>query len=171
MQSTLLASQLAPLDFGFYQIGLVATDMGGNAFPIYINDHYGSRLTATLMKGPVFAYADPINVVWTDQSLLGVCSDAINLTGRPLSSTTATLMANLVAYTGNIVAQGSLVSFPTNTDWANISSVYYSNVSGPVFQNVLGSYAWCRFLLPDADPMGTGNVNVNNYITGGNIRL
>ena len=170
VQATFTVGDLAPLDFGFYEVAVVATDLAGDSYPVYVNDYYGSRLTTTLSKGPILAYPDPINVVWTDQSGVGVCSDAINLTTRPMNSTTATLCANLVAYSGNILAQGTLVSLPTNTDWGNVSSTYYSNVSGLVFQNVEGSFAWLRFVLDNADPNGWGNLSANTYINGGNIR-
>ena len=174
IETILTSSDLAPLDFGQYEIALVAVDEFNNAYPVYINDYYGSRLPTSLSKGPVLAYPDPIPVVWTDQSGIGVCSDAINLTTRPMNSTTATACMHLNSYTGNAIFSGTLVSSPTNTDWGNVSSTYYSNVSGLVFQNVEGSFAWIRIILDSIDPNGYGNIspsNIANYIMGGNIRI
>ena len=74
IETILTSSDLAPLDFGQYEIALVAVDEFNNAYPVYINDYYGSRLPTSLSKGPVLAYPDPIPVVWTDQSGIGVCS-------------------------------------------------------------------------------------------------
>jgi len=170
VEATLTASDLSPLDFGFYDIALISTDNNGNVYPIYIDDNYGSRLTATLKKGPVLAYGDPLSLTFLD-TVDGLISNAINLTNRPQNSTLATISANLISYTGNIISQGSLVSLPTNSDWGNISQTYYSNVSGPFFQSVNGSFAWLRFLLDSADPHGWGNLSANSFITNGNIRI
>ena len=167
-------SQLAPLDFGFYEIGVVATDANLNAWPVYINDFYGSRLTVTLAKGPVLAYSDPTPVVFSDVTDIGVVSNPINLTGRPMNSTLATLCANIVSYTGNIVAQGSTVTIPTPVDWGNVSATYYANAAGLYFQSVSGSFAWIRFVLDAIDPTRTGNLSPSNvaaFISGGNIRI
>ena len=129
-------SQLAPLDFGFFEIALTATDANLNAYPIFINDNFGSRLTTTLAKGPVLAYADPTVVTFVDIPSLGVVTNQIDLTNRPMNSILATLCANLISYSGNIISQGSLVSIPVNNaDWGNISSTSYANVSGLIFQN------------------------------------
>lgn len=171
IEAVFTPSNLAPLDYGFYDLAVTATDQNGNIYPVYIDDNYGTRLQTSLAKGPVLAYANPIDFNFVDSTGQGVISSQINATARPMGSTTATACINLVAYTGNVWSQGSMVTTPTQNDWANISAVYYSNVSGPVFQNVLGSYAWLRFTLPDADPRGWGNVTVNNFVTGGNIRL
>ena len=171
VQVNFTPAELAPLDFGFFEFTLIAADNTGNVWPVYIDDNYGSRLSTTLAKGPVLAYPDPIAVTFTDQTDVGVCSDQIDLSKRPMNSTLATLEANLVSYTGNITAQGSLVTIPTPIDWANISSAYYSNVSGLVFQSVSGSYAQLRFVLNNADPHGWGNLNASTWITGGNIRI
>jgi hypothetical protein len=167
-------SQISPLDFGMYEIGLVATDANLNAYPVYIDDNYGSRLSIRLDKGPVLAYPDPTPLTFLDVTDVGVVSNQINLTNRPMNSTLATLCANLVLYTGNIIAQGSLVSIPLPTDWANISLTGYSNAAGLVFQNVSGSFAWLRFVLDTIDPSKTGNLSPSNiaaYISGGNIRI
>ena len=167
-------SQLAPLDFGLYEIGMAATDANLNAWPIYINDFFGSRLSTRLSKGPVLAYSNPTPVVFVDQVDVGVVSNQINLTNRPMGSTTATLCANIVAYSGNIVAQGTMLSVPLPNDWGNISSTYYANASGLYFQSVVGSFAWIRFVLDSIDPNGSGNLSPSNvamYISGGNIRI
>ena len=169
--TTFTASELAPLDFGSYELTVTASDNTGNVWPIYIDDNQGTRLTTALLKGPVLAYGDPLPVTFLDVVGVGVVSNSINLTTRPQNSTTATLAANLVAYTGNIVAQASMVSIPTNVDWGNVSADYYSNVSGLIFQNLSGSFAWCRFLLDSADPSGNGMVQSNLFVTGGNIRI
>lgn len=167
-------SDLAPLDFGLYEVALVATDANLNAYPVYIDDNYGSRLTTRLSKGPVLAYPDPIPLTFGDVVDIGVVSNPINLTTRPMNSTLATLCANLVLYTGNIVAQGTMVSIPLPNDWGNISATYYANTAGLVFQSVSGSFAWLRFVLDSIDPNGSGNLspaNVAMYISGGNIRI
>jgi len=173
VEAILSPSQLAPLDFGFYEVAVTATDANGNVYPVYIDDNYGNRLPATLYKGPVFAYPNPTEFTFVDQSGVGLASSQINLTNRPMGSTTATACIDLVEYTGNIVAQGTMVTIPTPspTDWANISQVYYANAAGPVFQNVEGSYAQIRFLLAQADPNGWGNVQANLFVLGGNIRI
>jgi hypothetical protein len=174
VQVTFTPSQLAPLDFGFYEVALTATDGNLNVFPIYIDDNYGSRLTTTLMKGPVLAYPNPYPVVFSDVTDVGVVSDPINLTGRPMNSTVATLCANIVSYTGNIVAQGTTVTIPTLHDWGNVSATYYANAAGLYFQSVTGSFAWIRFILDSIDPTGTGNLSPSNvaaFISGGNIRI
>jgi hypothetical protein len=167
-------SELAPLDIGFFEIALTATDANLNAYPIYINDNFGSRLTTTLAKGPVLAYPDPAPLTFLDIVDVGVTSNPVDLTKRPMNSTLATLCANLVLYTGNIVAQGTMVSIPLPTDWANVSATFYSNVAGLVFQNVEGSFAQIRFVLDSLDPSGNGwlsQSNVATYISGGNIRI
>jgi hypothetical protein len=174
VQVTFTPSQLAPLDFGFYEVALTATDGNLNVFPIYIDDNYGSRLTTILMKGPVLAYPNPYPVVFSDVTDVGVVSDPINLTGRPMNSTVATLCANIVSYTGNIVAQGTTVTIPTLHDWGNVSATYYANAAGLYFQSVTGSFAWIRFVLDSIDPTGTGNLSPSNvaaFISGGNIRI
>ena len=167
-------SQLSPLDFGLFEIALVGTDANLNAYPIYIDDNYGSRLTTRLSKGPILAYADPLPVTFLDVTDVGVVSNPIDLTNRPMNSTLATLCANLVLYTGNIIAQGTMVTIPLPNDWGNISSTYYSNVAGLVFQSVSGSFAQIRFVLDTIDPSKSGNLspaNVAMYISGGNIRI
>jgi len=167
-------SELAPLDFGMYEIALTGTDANLNIYPIYINDNFGSRLTTTLAKGPVLAYPDPTPVTFLDVVDVGVTSNPIDLTNRPMNSTLATLCANLVLYTGNIVAQGTMVSIPLPTDWANVSSTFYANAAGLVFQSVSGSFAQIRFVLDSIDPSRSGNLspsNVATYISGGNIRI
>ena len=169
--TTFTASTLANLPVGFYELACTASDNSGNVWPLYIDDQQGSRLQAQLLIGPVFAYNNPTPVTFIDLSGVGVVSNQIDLTTRPMGSTTATLAANLIAYTGNIVAQGSLVSAPTNLDWANISYVSYANISGPIMQSVSGSFATLRFLLDTADPTGNGNVAANSFITSGNIRI
>jgi hypothetical protein len=170
----LTPSQLAPLDFGFYEIALTAVDDTGNVFPVYINDNYGNRLPVTLLNGPVMAYGNPIPLVFTDVSGVGVVSQNINLTQRPMGSSTATMEANLTMYTGNIIAQGSMVTTPFPVDWGNISATYYANISNSVFQTVSGSFAQLRFVVDGIDPYGYGNVNTANIaliISGGNIRI
>lgn len=168
-------SQLSPLDFGSYEIALTGTDTANLiTYPIYINDNFGSRLTTTLAKGPVFAYPDPTPVTFLDIVDIGVVSNAIDLTQRPMNSTLATLCANIVSYTGNIIAQGTMVSIPLPNDWGNVSSTYYANAAGLVFQSVSGSFAQIRFILDSIDPSGTGNLSPSNiaaYISGGNIRI
>ena len=167
-------SQLAPLDFGLYEVALTATDANLNCYPIYIDDNYNSRLTTRLSKGPVLAYDDPIPLSFTDTVDVGVVSNNIDLTQRPMNSTTATVCANLIAYTGNIIGQGSLVTIPFPNDWGNVSSSYYANVTGLVFQNMIGSFALARFVIEGIDPHGYGNVSPSNialYINGANIRI
>jgi hypothetical protein len=167
-------SQTAALDFGMYELALVAYDSDLNALPVYINDFFGSRLNVRLSKGPVVGYATPIPVVYTDQPGIGVVSNQINLTQRPMGSTLATLQANLNMYTGNIIAQGSLVSIPFENDFGNISATYYSNVSGNIFQNVQGSYAVIQFIIDGIDPSRTGNQsssNIANVINFSSIRI
>jgi hypothetical protein len=171
VEATLTPSLLAPLDFGYYEIALIGTDLNSNVYPIYIDDNYGSRLTATLKKGPVLAYGDPLPVNFFDTVGVGVVSSEIDLTHRPQNSTLVTLQANLNSYTGNIIAQGSLISGPSSTDWGNISSTLYSNVSEPVFQNVNGAYACIRFILDSADPNGNGTVFANSFVSNANIRI
>ena len=86
----------------------------------------------------------------------------------------ATLCANIVSYTGNIVAQGTTVTIPTLHDWGNVSATYYANAAGLYFQSVTGSFAWIRFILDSIDPTGTGNLSPSNvaaFISGGNIRI
>lgn len=171
VETTLTPSQLSPLSFGDYEIALIGTDQNSNVYPIYIDDNYGSRLKATLKKGPILAYGDPIPVTFLDTVGIGVVSNSIDLTNRPQNSSLATLCANLQTYTGNIIASGSLTTTPANTDWANISSQYYSNVSGYVFQSVSGKFVEIRFILDSADPTGNGNVIISNFITNANIRI
>ena len=174
VQVTFTASQLAPLNFGLYEVALVATDANLISYPIYIDDNYNSRLTTRLSKGPVLAYPDPYPVTFTDVVDVGVVSNQINLTNRPMNSTLATLCSNIVSYTGNIVAQGTLVSVPLPNDWGNISSTYYANAAGLYFQSVSGSFAQIRFLLDSIDPSKTGNISPSNialFINGGNIRI
>ena len=119
----------------------------------------------------MFAYPDPIPVPFTDVGHVGVVSGQINLTSRPMNSTTATLQLDFAQpYSGNIISQGSLVSIPLPSDFANINSVNYSNANGIIFQNVLGSYAVIQFLVDEIDPMGWGNVNVAAWISNANIR-
>jgi hypothetical protein len=165
------ANDLAGLDFGYYEIALRAIDSGGNVFPIYINDHSGSRLTTKLSKGPILAYADALPLDFVDVTGVGVVSNQIDLTNRPINSTVATMSCNLQSYSGNLIGQATLVSTPTNTDWANVSVTNYSNQSGFIFQNLVGSFAWGRFLLADADPSGNGNVSVSGFVSDGNIRV
>jgi hypothetical protein len=167
----LTPAELAPLDFGFYEIALTAYDTGGNVWPIFINDNSGSRLTAQLMKGPILAYTDPIPVTFLDLVDVGVVSNDINLMNRPQNSTTATLEANLINYTGNIIFQGTMVSTPTSIDWGNVSSAFYSNTSGPVLQTVSGAFAWIRVVLDSADPTGNGLVTPSNFISSANIKI
>lgn len=171
IEATLTSSQLSPLSFKDYEIALIGTDQNSNVYPIYIDDNYGSRLKATLKKGPVLAYGDPIPVTFLDSVGIGVVSNSIDLTNRPQNSSLATLCANLQAYTGNIIASGSLTTTPFSTDWANISSQYYSNVSGYVFQSVLGKFAEIRFILDSADPTANGNVSPSTFVTNANIRI
>jgi len=174
LQLLLTPAQLAPLGFGFYEIALTATDANSNIYPIYINDNYGNRLQTTLLKGPVLAYGNPIPVIFTDQTDIGVASQNINLTQRPMNSTTATLGANLFQYTGNIISSGSMISTPFPNDWANISATYYANVSGNILQSVEGSFAQLRFIVDGIDPSGNGNIsfgNVQMIINNGNIRI
>lgn len=165
---------LEPLNFGTYEVALTAIDANLNAYPIYINDHYGSRLTTTLSKGPILEYNDPISVNFTDVEHVGVVSDQIDLTKRPVNSFVATLQAQLEQYTGNIISQGTLISIPTVDDWANVSSSYYSNISGNILQNVLGSYAMIRFVVDGIDPRKFGNIgqsNIANVIISSSIRI
>ena len=167
-------SQLAPLDFGPYEIAMTCVDANLVPWPIFIDDNFGSRLTTTLMKGPVLAYADPTPVTFLDIVDVGVTSNPINLTNRPMNSTLATLCANLINYSGNVISQASLVTIPSPTDWANVSATYYSNVSGLIFQNVPGSFAMLRFVLDSIDPGRSGNLspsNISAYINGANIRI
>jgi len=175
IEVTFTASQLAPLDFGLFEVALVATDANLVAYPIYINDNYGSRLTTRLSKGPVLAYPNPYPVVYTDQPGIGVVSNWINLTNRPMGSTLATLTTDLNQYTGNIIAMGTMVSLPAGqNDFGIISSTYYSNVSGNIFQNVQGSFAVIEFVVDGIDPSKSGNVsqgNIANVIISSSIRI
>jgi hypothetical protein len=174
IQINLLSSDLSGLDFGTYEMALVASDLGGNSYPVYINDFYGSRLQTQLSPGPVLGYPDPINLSWVDTVGVGVVTSQINLTNRPINSSLATAYIVFNQYTGNITSQGTLVTTPQNTDWSNITSTYYSNVSGGVFQNTPGSYTWLRFIADGLDPSKTGNLNqsnISNVIVGGNIRI
>lgn len=175
---TFLPSQLEPLNFGMYEVAVTATDANLNVFPVYINDNYGSRLPFQLLKGPVLAYANAIPIQWTDQSGIGVCSQNIDLTNRPMGSTLATLQTNLgnatMGYTGNITIQASMITIPLPVDWANVGSAYYSNVSGSVFQNASGSYAMMRFIVNGIDPTGAGNVsssNISNVVSFSSVRI
>ncbi len=166
-----LPSDLAPLNIGFYEVTVSAVDTNGNVFPVYIDDNFGNRLTVQLFKGPVFAYPDPVPVTFIDIGHKGVMSGQINLTNRPMNSTTATLQIEFIQpYTGNITSQGSLVSIPMPNDFANINSVNYSNANGIIFQNVLGSFAVIQFVVDDIDPQGWGNIQVSDWINNANIR-
>lgn len=178
VQVTFTPSQLAPLDFGFYEVAMTATDANLNVYPIYIDDNYGSRLPVQFLKGPVLAYANALPVQWTDQPTTGVTSQNINLTERPMGSTLATLQTNLgnatTGYTGNIIAQGTMVTIPLSVDWGNISSTFYSNISGNVTQNVVGSFALIRFIADGIDPNGWGNTsssNISNVINFSSVRI
>jgi hypothetical protein len=171
-------SELAPLDFGFYEVAVTATDANLNVWPVYIDDNYGSRLTVQFLKGPVLAYANALPVNWTDISTIGVVSQQIDLTNRPMGSTLATLQTNLgnstIGYTGNILAQGSMVTIPLPPDWGNISSTYYANVSGNIVQSVQGSFAMLRFIADGIDPNKWGNVsqsNIGNAISYSSVRI
>lgn len=171
VQATLTSSDLAPFDVGDYEIALSALDNTGNVYPVYINDFFGSRLKTSLRKGPTMGMQDPMPLTFLDTPGIGVVSNQINLMTRPINSTVATMSCNLISYTGNVVAQGTLISIPTNLDWGNVSAIYYSNTSGYVMQSVIGSFAWTRFLLDSADPTGNGNVIVSTFVTNGNIRI
>jgi hypothetical protein len=164
-------ADLAPLQFGDYEIAVTAVDNGGNVYPIYINDFFGSRLKTHLRKGPVLAYADATPITFVDEGGVGVVSGAVDLTVRPINSTVATLCCNLQAYTGNILAQVSMTTTPTPTDWGNVSIASYSNVSGFIMQSVIGQFAKLRFILPEADPTQSGNVTANSFVTNANIRI
>ena len=155
-------SVLAPLDFGMYEVAVTAIDQNNNVWPVYINDSYGSRLKASLSKGPVLGYGNAINLIFTDQTMLGVVSQQVDLTKRPMGSTLATLQISFNQYTGNILAQGTMVTNPVPNDWANISSAFYANISGNVFQNVSGTYALMRIVADGIDPNGWGNVSTAN---------
>lgn len=168
---TFTSSDLAPLELGFYEIGMTANYGNSNATPVFLNDNYLGRITMDLQLGPVSSELDPIPVSFTDTSGIGVVSDQIDLTVRPTGDTTATFCANLVQpYTGNIIAQGTMVTNPTNNDFGNIIVENYSNVSGNVMFNVLGSYATIRFIVDAIDPWGNSNVIVSDYIDCGKIR-
>jgi hypothetical protein len=126
------------------------------------------------MKGPVLAYADPTPVTFLDIVDVGVTSNPIDLTNRPMGSTLATICCNLINYSGNIISEASLITTPSPNDWANVSATYYSNVSGLVFQNAPGSFSQIRFILDSIDPAKTGNLspsNISAYINGANIRI
>jgi hypothetical protein len=159
------SNQLEGLDFGDYEIAMTSQDINGNIYPIYMDDNYTSRLPLTLLRGPVNANSEPIDLLWTNNDNSGVTSQYVNLSDRPILSTLATACLNLNSYSGNVVAQGSIITTPSETDFANISYVNYSNTSGLVFQNVEGSYGTIRFLLDAA--IG----NANSYILGGNVRI
>ena len=172
VQINLTPGQIAALDFGSYEMAITNSDQNGNIYPCYVSDNYNARLNVDLLKGPIQGLMQAIPLSFTDIPSVGLISNQVNLTDRPITSTLLTLEANLQAYTGNIVALGSLVSQPTIGDFANISSTYYSNVSGFVMQNVIGTYAVIEFLLDSADPSGrTGNIFSNNFITNANIRF
>jgi hypothetical protein len=168
----LLSSDLAPLALGFYEVGMTATSLiDSSVTPVYLNDNYQGRLSLNLEPGPVSALTPPIPVTFTDTSHVGVVSDNIDLTVRPSGNNNLTFGANLILpYTGNIVAQASMVTNPVNADFGNVVIENYSNVSGPIMFNVPGTFAVMRFLLSALDPNGNGNVVANNYITSSSVR-
>lgn len=172
-QVTFVSSDLAGLELGKYEIGMTATDINfGNATPVYLNDNYQGRLTVNLELGSVSALTDPIPVTFTDTPRVGVVSNYIDLTVRPSGNNNLTFGANLIVpYTGNIVAQGAMITNPVNGDFGNILLENYDNFSGLTMFNVPGTYATIRFLIDELDPNGTyGNINANNYITSAAIR-
>jgi len=163
-------SELDCLTFGFYELGITAFENSGNVYPVFINDSFGSRLPVQYCKGPVLGNSEPIAMTWVDSMAVGVVSNDVDLSSRPMNSTLATMCANLVNYTGNIVAQGTMISTPTSSDFGNISYSSYTNSNGPIFQSVSGSYAWIRFVLDGADPNHWGNISANSVVTWSNIR-
>jgi hypothetical protein len=169
---TFLSSDLAGLELGFYEIGMTATDTTSNiTTPVFLNDNYQGRLPMELQLGPVSAETDPISLTFTDVSNVGVVSNQVNLTIRPAGNNTATFFANLAQpYTGNIIAQGTLVTNPVNSDFGNITVQPYANISGPVMFNVLGTYAVMRFIIDTLDPAGNSNIIVSNFVGNATIR-
>lgn len=172
-QVAFLDSDLAALNLGTYELGMTATDTNtGDITPVYLNDNYQGRLPFLLEMGPVSALTNPIPVVFTDTPSVGVVSNYIDMTNRPAGNNISTFTANLVVpYTGNILAQGAIVTNPVNIDFGNIIVENYSNVSGQVMFNVPGTITSLRFILDSIDPNGRyGNAIPSDYITSACIR-
>lgn len=171
---TFTSSDLQPLEYGMYEIGMTATDVNsGQVTPVYLNDNYQGRLTFNLLPGPVSTQTPPVGITFTDVPLSGVVSNYIDLTVRPQGDSTLTFFANLIVpYTGNIIAQGAMITNPVYpSDFANIVVENYSNFSGNTMLNVLGTYSTMVFLVDQLDPGGQwGNINANNYITSSMVR-
>lgn len=166
---TILPTDISNLELGYYEAAFSAVDGTGAVTAVYIDDHYGSRVTVELEAGPVNVIPGPTQLnflPFPDGYKSANVSQQINLTTRNTGMTTFTLQASLDTYTGNVIFQGTLSGQPGNNDFTSISSTNYSNVSGPIILSSAGTFAYIQVYLDGT----TANVNAIAPIYNANLR-
>lgn len=159
---TLTSTALNNLELGYYEIALIATDQFGNVTTLYINTDFGVRLPIELLVGPVNGIEPAVDLIFTPNGNSGVISQTVDLTTRDTLSTVFSLQANLVAYSGNVIIQGAMISLPTPTDFGNLLITNYSNYSGPIMSSVTGSFAALTIILDTGNVLLPANTNINS---------
>lgn len=158
------SNDLDVLKLGQYEIALIATDPNSIVTTLYIDDNYGVRLPVDFSLGPVAGLKPPVNLNFTIDPDNGVSSQIVDLTAPQNVTNTLSIQANLVAYSGNVMIQGAMITTPVNTDFGNLTLTNYSNYSGPIMNTVTGSFSALRMVLDTANVYAPANTNVNSAL-------
>lgn len=118
-------------------------------FPVYVDQAAGGRGMMNIVDSvlPSFIPSNFISVP-TSQTFPDEFSNSstpavtfFSSVLNTIGASVVTLQANYTAYTGNVTIQGSVVA---DTDWYDISTVSYANVSGTEGYTVHGYHPYIR---------------------------
>lgn len=141
---TFTKDDLQNLQIKDYELGVIAINNSNVSIVTYVDDHYDARVPVHLRGGPVSIPDDPIELIFTAVPLVGNVSQVIDSITTRIGNTLHTVSVDLVGFTGNITAQGSLITSPSESDWAEIINDSLVNFSGTRLINFQGSYARVR---------------------------
>jgi hypothetical protein len=151
---TLSAASTIGLTLGIY-VWSVSSSTNDTPALLYTNTDYETKGIAEVSEGIITPADEPIIIMADDLTPLAGQLQTGALAGAARADNPSgnhTLVAHLLAYTGDIIVEASLdLSTPTSQDWAEVARETLSTRTGPVVLNFDGNYTYVRFRFTDVD--------------------